>query len=181
LQPIQVRQDLQLTEIVGKPKVGYPVRDLVVVIDKCLGWSDIKQGILVGAGSLGVALLGYPRFESFGLNLVAAFDCDPAKIGMRIRMRRVLPMERLPETVRRLGIKIGIITAPAAAAQRIADLLVANGILAIWNFAPVTLKVPASIVVHNEDLYYSLAALSSKLTQVIAMQNVDFAAKRSRH
>jgi redox-sensing transcriptional repressor len=91
-----------------------------------------------------------------------------------------MPMEKLPEMVRRLGIKIGIITVPAPAAQDVADLLVESGIQAIWNFAPTTLKAPPSIIVHNEDLYYSLAALSSKLAHALARQNLDSTTEHER-
>lgn len=164
---IQVRKDLQLTGIVGKPRVGYVVEDLIAVIEKFLGWNNTKEGFLVGVGSMGAALLGYARFEKFGLNIVAAFDSDPAKAGLRIRKRPVFPLDKLPDMVQRMGIKIGIITVPAESAQKVADLLVASGILAIWNFAPVTLKVPPPVIVHNEDLYYSLAALSSKLQRLL--------------
>jgi redox-sensing transcriptional repressor len=119
----------------------------------------------VGAGNLGTALLGHERFSKFGLRIVAAFDTDPAKVGQRIHEKAVLPLDELVDLAQRMSIHLGIITAPAEVAQTVADEMVKAGILAIWNFAPVTLKVPDHIFVHNEDLYSSLASLSWKLAK----------------
>jgi len=168
LLPVQVRKDLQITGIVGKPKVGYSIAELTAAIENFLGWNNTKEAFLVGAGSLGTALLGYPRFEKFGLNIVAAFDTDPAKIGKWVHDRLVLSLDKLADLARRMSIHIGIITVPAAAAQSTADLMIESGIMAIWNFAPVTLKVASRTIIHNEDLYYSLASLSCRLAEVIA-------------
>lgn len=165
LDPTQVRKDLESTAIIGRPKTGYEVTQLIQAIEDFLGWNNAHDAFLVGAGSLGRALLGYERFTQFGLNILAAFDSDPAKIGTEIGGRQVLPLEKLSDLARRMYIHIGIVTVPAPAAQHVADLLVAGGILAIWNFAPVTLSVPDSVIVQNEDLYNSLASLSFKLAK----------------
>jgi redox-sensing transcriptional repressor len=84
LEPIQVRKDLAITGIVGKPKKGYPVVALMAAIEHFLGWDRVHEAVLVGAGNLGTALTGYPEFQYHGLNIVAAFDQDPAKIGKTI-------------------------------------------------------------------------------------------------
>lgn len=165
LVPVQVRKDLQYTGIVGKPKTGYSVPELILAIETFLGWKSIHDAFLVGCGNLGTALLGHERFSNFGLSIVAAFDADPEKIGQRIHGKRVLPLENLADLAQRMRIHLGIITAPAEYAQNIADEMIKGGIQAIWNFAPVRLKLPAHIIVHNEDLYSSLASLSWKLAQ----------------
>jgi redox-sensing transcriptional repressor len=64
-----------------------------------------------------------------------------------------------------MSVHLGIITTPAEAAQAVADEMVKGGIQAIWNFAPVKLRVPENIIVHNEDLYSTLASLSWKLAR----------------
>ncbi len=163
--PVQVRKDLQYTGIIGKPKTGYAVRELTQSIESFLGWNNVNEAFLVGAGNLGTALLGHERFSRFGLRIVAAFDIDPNKAGQQIYDKVVLPFEKLGELAQRMGIHLGIITTPAEAAQTVADEMVKAGIQAIWNFAPVRLKVPANTFVHNEDLYSSLASLSWKLAQ----------------
>jgi redox-sensing transcriptional repressor len=162
---VQVRKDLQYTGIIGKPKTGYSVSELIAAIETFLGWNKINEAFLVGAGNLGTALLGHERFSKFGLHIVAAFDTDPAKVGKWIHEKAVLPLEKLADLAPRMSIHLGIITSPAETAQAIADEMVRVGIQAIWNFAPVKLNVPEHIIVHNEDLYNSLASLSWKLAR----------------
>ena len=175
LVPVQVRKDLQYTGIVGKPKTGYAVRGLIEAIETYLGWNNVNEAFLVGAGNLGTALLGHERFSRFGLRIVAAFDTDSTKIGQRIYDRAVLPLEKLEELAPRMGIHLGIITTPAEAAQSVADQMVAAGILAIWNFTPCRLRVPGNIFVHNEDLYASLASLSWKLARRLHVEPAETA------
>ncbi len=173
LDPTQVRKDLEITEITGRPKVGYPVAGLIRAIEEFLGWNNSHDAFLAGAGSLGRALLGYEKFRQCGLNIMAAFDTDPAKIGTEVAGRHVLPLEMLPGLARRMNIHIGIVTVPAAAAQDVAGLMVDGGILAIWNFAPVSLSLPERIIVQNEDLYRSLAGLSFRLAQRLLEHPVE--------
>lgn len=167
LDPTQVRKDLAVTGIVGKPKVGYEVPVLVLAIRRFLGWDNVTEAFLVGAGSLGTALLGYEGFKDHGLNIIAAFDVEESKVGRKLHGRQVLPLSKLPNLAQRMHIHLGIITTPAAAAQEAADLLVEGGIKAIWNFAPAGLKVPPGVIVENQQLASSLAVLSSKLAEVV--------------
>lgn len=170
LDPTQVRKDLEATGAVGRPKVGYPLMPLMQAIEAFLGWNNTNEAFLVGAGSMGAALLGYRKFEECGLKIVAAFDADPAKIGTQIHDKPVLPMDKLANLAMRMHILIGIITVPAPAAQGVADQMVEGGIRAIWNFAPIRLRMPEGVIVHNEDLYCSLASLSQKLAKALAGQ-----------
>jgi redox-sensing transcriptional repressor len=163
--PVQVRKDLQFTGIVGKPKVGYSVRELITSIETFLGWNNVNEAFLVGVGNLGTALLGHERFTRFGLHIVAAFDTDESKIDRWIHGRAVLSLDKLADLARRMSIHLGIITAPPESAQAVANEMVKGGIQAIWNFAAVKLNVPPEIIVHNEDLYSSLASLSCKLAK----------------
>ena len=163
LDPTQVRKDLESVGIVGRPRIGYVRANVIEALEQFLGWKNVNDAFLVGAGSMGSALLGYRKFEECGLKIVTAFDLDPSKIGTRIHGKHVLPLGKLPDLARRMHVLIGIITVPAAEAQAVADLMIAGGIRAIWNFAPLRLRVPAQIMVHNEDLYCSLVSLSQKL------------------
>jgi redox-sensing transcriptional repressor len=163
LDPTQVRKDLEAIGAVGRPRIGYVVSALVKELEEFLGWNNVNEAFLAGAGSMGSALLGYRKFEQCGLKIVAAFDLDPSKIGTRIHGKHVLALEKLPNLAQRMHILIGIITVPASEAQSVAEQMVSGGIRAIWNFAPIRLHVPEHVMVHNEDLYCSLAALSQKL------------------
>ncbi len=173
LDPTQVRKDIEMTGIVGKPRVGYPLGDLVRWIENFLGWNRPKEAVLVGAGSLGSALLGYEKFRSHGMKIVAAFDVDPEKIGQRIHGREVQPLMFLPDFVRQTQTLVGVIATPAAVAQSVADLMVSGGIRAIWNFAPAHVQVPERVILQNEDLYHSLASLSFKLESRMGVTPVE--------
>jgi len=117
LVPVQVRKDLQYTGIIGKPKTGYSVRELIQAIETFLGWNNVNEAFLVGVGHLGTALLGHERFTQFGLRIVAAFDTDPAKIGQWIHEKAVLSLDKLADLAPRMSIHLGIITTPAGVAQ----------------------------------------------------------------
>lgn len=158
---VQVRKDLACVSSSGRPKVGYLVENLIAELEDFLGCNDINEAVIVGAGRLGRALLNYDGFAAYGLQLVAAFDNDPRVYGEECG--RIFPMEKLSNMVTRLKASIGIITVPAAQAQVVCDQLVACGILAIWNFAPVHLVVPEGILVQNESMAASLALLSRHL------------------
>src|ERR1035441_8712321 len=121
LVPVQVRKDLQYTGIIGKPKTGYVVRELIQAIETFLGWNNVNEAFLVGVGNLGIPLLGYERFTQCGLRIVAAFDTDPVKIGQWIHEKAVLSLDKLADLAPRMSIHLGIITTPAEAAQEIAQ------------------------------------------------------------
>jgi len=161
--PTQVRKDLESVGAAGRPRIGYVLSTLTGELEQFLGWNNVNDAFLAGAGSMGSALLGYRKFEQCGLKIVAAFDLDPSKIGTRIHGKHVVALGKLPDLARRMHILIGIITVPAAEAQAVADLMVAGGIRAIWNFAPIRLHAPEEVIVQNEDLYCSLVSLSQKL------------------
>lgn len=165
--PIQVRKDLAITDAVGRPKLGYSVAELVDTIEEFLGWNNTTDAYLVGAGNLGAALLGYQGFREYGLNIIAAFDADESKVGTEICGKKVFHVKKLSDMIRRMGIKIGVLTVPAYAAQELADTMVQAGIQAIWNFSPVKVIAPAGIIVQHENLASSLVVLSKKLALVL--------------
>jgi redox-sensing transcriptional repressor len=160
---VQVRKDLAATGIVGKPKVGYAVPALITAIRDFLGMNNTSDALLVGAGCLGGALLGYEGFQDFNLNIVAGFDVNPAKVGTEIHGKLIFPLEKFPDLAQRMHVLIGILTVPAAAAQDVTNLMVLSGIRAIWNYTPVELEVPDTIIVEDVKLAASLAVLSSRL------------------
>lgn len=161
----QARKDLSYLGEFGRPGVGYDVHELAAHLEKVLGLNEPKKAILVGVGNLGRALACYPGFARYRLHIAAAFDIDPAKIGQRIGSIRVLSLEELEPFVRQNNVQMAILAVPAAQAQSITDRLSAAGILLIWNFAPVALRVPERVMVFNEDLAARLATLSFFLMQ----------------
>jgi redox-sensing transcriptional repressor len=165
LEPIQVRKDLAITGIIGKPKKGYPVEALIAAIEHYLGWDESHEAILVGAGNLGSALMGYQEFQLHGLKIAAAFDTDPSKVGAKIHGVTIRSMNDLEAGIKDLKAEIAILTVPSPFAQATAESLVRAGIASIWNFTNTKLKVPDEIVVQREDLSSGYALLS------VMMQN----------
>lgn len=165
LNHVQVRKDLSCASTAGRPKVGYAIDVLIKDLQNFLDYNNTKNAVIVGAGDLGKALLGYGGFTSYGLNIVAAFDNNPALAGTSVKDKPIFAMEKLPRVVENMNVHIGIITTPAHTAQAVADVLVKNGVKAIWNFAPTSLNVDEDIIVQNENMATSLAVLSSKLNE----------------
>lgn len=162
---IQVRKDLAAVSTGGKPKVGYITEDLIKDLESYLGYDDVNDAVIVGAGKLGKALFSYEGFKEYGLNIVAAFDADDAVTKASKDGKIILSVDKLKDLCKRMKIRIGIITVPAECAQTVCDMLVDCGVLAIWNFAPAHLKVPENILVKNENMAASLAVLSKHLTE----------------
>lgn len=159
---VQVRKDLALVSNGGRPKVGYLRERLIEDISQFLGYDNTTDAILVGAGKLGQALLGYNGFEAYGLNILAAFDEKPTQDATDDG-KPIFGIDKLESFCRNHKILMGIITVPAEYAQKVCEQLIACGIKAIWNFAPVHLDVPDNILVQNENMATSLAVLSMHL------------------
>ncbi|MBE6983131.1 MAG: redox-sensing transcriptional repressor Rex [Ruminococcaceae bacterium] len=158
---VQVRKDLAAVSDGGRPKIGYERVSLMEDISRFLGYDNTTDAILIGAGKLGQALLGYSGFEAYGLNILAAFDIAPT--ADRVDGKPILPVSALEDFCKTHNVLMGIITVPSDAAQQACECLIACGIKAVWNFAPVHLEVPANILVQNENMATSLAVLSMHL------------------
>ena len=161
---VLVRKDLALVSSeAGRPRLGFAISRLIVDIEKFLGYNNLSDAIIVGAGGLGRAFLGYEGFKSNGLSIVAAFDVSEKLIGTMVAGKEILPLSAMEDFVREHKIRIGIITVPKAAAQDVLNKMVDAGIEAVWNFAPAPLRVPKEIVLKTEDLAASLAMLAGKV------------------
>lgn len=160
---VQVRKDLALISGAGKPKIGYDRLELIDALEDALGNRNKKPAVIAGAGKLGTAFLEFDGFADFGINIAAAFDSDTKKTGYSGSGKYIYPMADFEDFCRTENIVIGIVTVPASAAQDVCDKMVASGIKAIWNFAPVRPTVPDGVLLQNENLASSLALLSSRL------------------
>lgn len=160
----QFRKDLSYFGEFGKPGVGYNVPDLQNRIARILKIDREQRIILVGAGNLGSALVGYPGLKEHRFNLVAVFDNNYGKIGRPLWNLEILDVVRIPEVNARLQARIAILAVPAQAAQNVAETLVSAGINAILNFAPVMLRVPDNVFVRNVSFLQELAVLSYHLS-----------------
>jgi redox-sensing transcriptional repressor len=158
-----VRKDMASVGIVGKPRVGYSTGQIINKLEETMGLSKNTDAVLIGCGGIGSALLRYTGFRKYGLRIAAAFDSDYQKVNQRIGDYVILPMEKCRSVINTFRVKVAILAVPAGVAQETADWLVKRGVLAIWNFAPIHLKVPEGIVVRNENLALGLAELIHRL------------------
>lgn len=156
----QVRKDIAMTGYVGKPKVGFEIKSFIEHLKDFLKLRTKKKAVLVGVGNLGIAIAKFSGFKEYGLDFLGLFDADPQKIGLRIGEKEVQSIHSLVDFVKESGAQIAIITVPAHCAQEVTEMLVGTSIKAIWNFAPVHLKVPKEIMVWNQDLMASFLTFS---------------------
>jgi len=164
---VRVRKDLAAVSMGGRPKLGFVTAELMIDIKRYLGCDNIDSAVLVGAGKLGKALLSYKGFLEYGLEIVTAFDADPKVAGKCVNGKPILPSDCLEDFCTKESIRIGIIAVPSDRAQSVCDRLIAAGVLAVWNFAPVHLKVSEPVLVQNENLAASLAILSKHLVETL--------------
>jgi redox-sensing transcriptional repressor len=165
VKPTQLRKDLTYFGQFGTRGLGYDVDQLAKMITDLLGTNSLQPVILVGVGNLGRALLSYRGFEPEGFEIVAAFDLRPEQVRRRQIQQPVHGMDKLAAFVREHGVRMAILTVPAAAAQEVANTLVAAGITGILNFAPLVLHVPEDVMVNNVNLAIELENLSYFIQQ----------------
>ena len=166
----QIRQDLNNFGGFGQQGYGYNVPYLYEEIGKILGLDKTHHMIIIGAGNLGQALANYVKFEKRGFKIVGIFDVNPVLKGISIRGNEIRIMEELPQFLKEEKVEIATLTLPKNNAAEAADLLVKNGIKAIWNFAHLDLNVPKDVIVENVHLSESLMRLSYNLNCQAAEQ-----------
>jgi len=160
LTPAQVRKDLSFFGSFGTRGLGYPVRELRAHIGSILGIDRVWKVALFGVGNIGSALVSYKEFARQGFQIVKLFDNDQRKIGSNHKGIVISDIGNLEQEVKEAGIEMAIIAVPSTVAQYIVDDIVAVGIKAILNFAPVNLKVPSDVYLRNENMSMELEYLS---------------------
>lgn len=156
----QFRKDLSYFGEFGKPGIGYNIAELKQRIAEILKTEHEQPVILVGAGNLGSALVGYNGLRRHNFNIVAAFDNNYNKIGRQLWDLEILDVNDLKTANESLGAKIAIVAVPAPAAQKVVDMLVEAGVKVILNFAPTAIRAPKGVVVRNVCFIQELTVLS---------------------
>ena len=159
----QVAKDLSYVKIAGRTRVGYEIDTLINVLEDFLGFTNMHKAYLFGVGSLGGALLGDTGLKHFGLEIVGAFDINPALVGKEINGIPIYHSDEFEEKMKAGDVNIGVLTVPISIAQDITDKMVSGGIKAVWNFTPFRIRVPENIVVQNTSLYAHLAVMFNRL------------------
>jgi redox-sensing transcriptional repressor len=160
----QVRKDLSFFGSFGKRGLGYAVPELAVQLREILGLSRRYRVAMIGAGKIGSALVQYRGFQQRGFDIVSIFDTDPTKIGHQWNGLTVRDIAALERDLNQVPVDMAVLVTPADAAQSVTDRLVALGIKAILNFAPVQLAVPDDVIVKTVNLALELETLSYALT-----------------
>ena len=161
----QIRRDLNNFGGFGQQGYGYNVRYLHTEISKILGLEEEHPMIIVGAGNLGQALANYVEFDKMGFRLVGIFDINPVLEGIGVRGIEIKMISDLPFFLKENNVEIATLTLPKNKAAEMAELLVNNGVKAIWNFAHLDLNVPEDVIVENVHLSESLMTLSYNLSK----------------
>jgi redox-sensing transcriptional repressor len=159
----QLRHDFHYFGGFSRPGRPYQVQKLVAALSEIIGIDRPVPTAIVGAGHLGQALANYQNLDLQGFPIRGIFDVNPKLQGLEIRGMPIRDLDELEPVCAREGIKIGVITVPAAAAQNVANRLVAAGVIGLFNFAPTDLKVPANVAVRNERITVGIMALSFKV------------------
>ena len=155
----QIRQDLNCFGDFGQQGYGYNVKALYTEISNILGLDREYKLVIVGAGNIGQAIANYNQFGKLGFIVEGIFDANPKLSGIQIRDIAIEDIDKLEEFLEENNIDIGVICVPKVNAQKVANRLVAKGIKAIWNFAPVDLDVPSDVTVENVHLSESMLTL----------------------
>jgi len=158
--PAQIRRDLSYFGEFGKQGLGYPVRYLREQLESILHVDQQWHLALIGAGALGHALVKYETFQRWNYYIKAVFDNDPKKIGQAIDGLVIQPMSELERTIRDKHIEIAIIAVPAEHAQEVAEQVVAAGVRAILNYAPINLALPSEVHVSHIDPVVNLQSIT---------------------
>jgi len=156
----QIRKDLSHFGEFGKQGMGYDVAYLRNQLRNILKVDRVWDMVLVGAGDLGHAIANYGGFEGRGFRVVAVFDSNPQKIGRQLARCEIRDVADLPEVVRDMGVQVGIVAVPASVAQDVVDKLVAGGVKAILNYAPISVIVPGGVHVQHIDPVAHLQRMS---------------------
>lgn len=159
----QIAKDLSFLSLKGKTRIGYEVEALASTLSEFLGFRTPHKAYVFGAGSLGMALMQDSGLSNYGLDIVAGFDIDPAKVGTTVGNVPIHHIDMLEEVMAAEPATIGILTVPADKAQDTADIAIGEGIRAIWNFTPYRVKVAEGIVMANTSIYAHLALIYNRL------------------
>ena len=163
VQSSQIAKDLSFLNIRGKTRIGYEVKSLITELEDFLGFNEHHDAVVIGTGSLGTALMQDHGLMHYGLNIVAGFDVRSEVIGKRIGGVPIYEISQLEAWQRENGVSIAIITVPVERAQETADLAIASGMTALWNFTPIRIKAPEDVVITNTSIYAHLAIIYNRM------------------
>lgn len=159
----QIAKDLSYLNIKGKTRIGYEVRELERGLNDFLGFKREHKAVMMGVGSLGAALMADSGLSRYGLDIVAGFDVNPDVVGTSPCGKPIYHLSELKERVAELGAEIAVIAVPVESSAEVADLCVAAGIKALWNFTPFHIRTTPDVVIQNTSIYAHLAVMYTRM------------------
>jgi redox-sensing transcriptional repressor len=169
LDPTQISKDFSAIDVKGKTRIGYKKDTLISVIEMYLGYHILRKAFIVGVGNLGEALIKYQEFKQEGMSIVAGFDIDEDKIGQEVSGVKIYNMKEFNRHFRKMSVDIGILAVPGDRAQEVANIMIACGIKAIWNFSASPISAPDDIIIQNTSIDSGLAMIKWKLNRNIPL------------
>ena len=160
----QIAKDLSFLDVKGKTRIGYEVNHLVEVLTDFLGFAQPHRAVVIGAGSLGSALMQDVGLAQYGLAIEAGFDVRDDVVGQLVGRVPVYHIDSLKQWQRKHHATIAILTVPVEESQHMADMAIESGMCAIWNFTPIRINVPAHVVTANTSIYAHLAIIYNRLS-----------------
>lgn len=159
----QIRKDLSHFGGFGKQGTGYQIEYLIERLEQVLQVNREWLVVVVGAGNLGSAISHYKGFVHRGFRIAWVFDAAPDKVGQKVGELTVSPLNDMERIIRENHVQIAMLAVPAEHAQPVADKLIAAGIRAILNYAPININVPNGVkveyidpVIHMQHMTYYL-------------------------
>jgi redox-sensing transcriptional repressor len=147
----QIRKDLSHFGGFGKQGTGYQIEFLIEKLRDVLQVEQEWHVAVVGAGNLGQAISHYRGFVDRGFQISWVFDADEGLIGKELGRLKILPMDDFERIVEDNNVQIAMLAVPSQYAQQVADRMIAAGIKAILNYAPINIKVPSGVMVQYID------------------------------
>jgi redox-sensing transcriptional repressor len=165
LTAVQVRKDLCAAGAAGSPKRGFPVEETLRILESLLGADDLAEVFLVGSGELAAALLADEGLARRGFRVVALFDPEPGRQGEELGGLRVLPLSKLPDLRRRMGVRLAVLAMSGPGLREATALLAASGLGGILDLSGASMEFPSSMVILREDYGERLSALAGLLAR----------------
>lgn len=147
----QIRKDLSQFGEFGKQGTGYNIAFLIKKLGEILKVDRVWDVAVIGMGDMGRAIARYQGFTNRGFRVAMVFDSNPALIGQQVGEFVIQDAKTMVEAIREAGIKIAMLTVPAAAAQEVANQLIEAGVKAILNYAPISLSVLPGVMLQYLD------------------------------
>lgn len=149
---VQVRRDLMLIGFSSDTKKGYDVQVLIQYISNILDSPTAMNVAVVGMGHLGQAITKYFNSKGLKLQITAAFDVDPDKVGQTIDGIPCYHMDSFETMVAELDISLVVVSSPTKVAPDLVVPIINAGIRGVLNFTSTPLNFPQGIIVENYDI-----------------------------